>query len=106
VSAATNCVSANAICETEIRLTKYERGILDSVENDEWRRITDFENQAARYREAAKATRRHQDDDEKRSSLQSFFGVLKDSPLANKATDEELREVLAEERRKRYEDID
>jgi prevent-host-death family protein len=44
-------------------------------------------------------------DDEKRSSLQSFFGVLKDSPLA-KATDEELRGVLVEERRKRYENID
>ena len=88
-----------------MHLTKDEQDILDSVENGEWQRIPDFENQAAIYREAAKATLCHQDDDKKRSSLQSFFGALKDSPLAT-ATDEELREVLAEEKRKRYENID
>ncbi|MBT8420281.1 MAG: antitoxin [Gammaproteobacteria bacterium] len=37
-------------------LTKEEKEILDSVESGEWRRIPNFEQEAARYREIAKAT--------------------------------------------------
>nr|VFK59234.1 MAG: Predicted DNA binding protein, CopG/RHH family [Candidatus Kentron sp. TUN] len=39
-------------------LTKEEKEILDSVENGEWRRIPDFEQETTRYREIAKATSR------------------------------------------------
>ncbi len=41
-----------------MKLTKEEQEILDSVENGEWRRIPDFQREATRYREAARATLR------------------------------------------------
>jgi predicted DNA binding CopG/RHH family protein len=41
-----------------MKLTKEEQEILDSVEKGEWRRIPDFQREAARYREAARATLR------------------------------------------------
>nr|VFJ47101.1 MAG: Predicted DNA binding protein, CopG/RHH family [Candidatus Kentron sp. FM]VFJ47630.1 MAG: Predicted DNA binding protein, CopG/RHH family [Candidatus Kentron sp. FM]VFK07647.1 MAG: Predicted DNA binding protein, CopG/RHH family [Candidatus Kentron sp. FM] len=37
-----------------MKLTQEEKDILDSVERGEWRRIPNFEQQAVRYREAAK----------------------------------------------------
>ena len=36
-----------------MRLTKEEREILDSVENGEWSRITDFDDKALEIREVA-----------------------------------------------------
>ena len=39
-----------------MNLTKEEQEILDSVESDEWKRISDFEQEAASYRRAAQAT--------------------------------------------------
>ncbi len=41
-----------------MKLTAEEKGLLDSVEKDEWKRIPDFPREAARYREAARATLR------------------------------------------------
>ncbi|MDP8235811.1 MAG: hypothetical protein P9M08_05470 [Candidatus Erginobacter occultus] len=41
-----------------MKLTKEEQEILDSVENGEWRRIPDFQREAVRYQEAARATLR------------------------------------------------
>lgn len=41
-----------------MKLTKEEKGLLDSVERGEWRRIPNFNREAARYREAARATLR------------------------------------------------
>lgn len=41
-----------------MKLTKEEKDILDSVEKGEWKRIPDFRKEAARYREAARATMR------------------------------------------------
>jgi predicted DNA binding CopG/RHH family protein len=41
-----------------MKLTKEEQEILDSVENGEWRRIPDFQREAGRYQEAARATLR------------------------------------------------
>ena len=41
-----------------MKLTKEEKDFLDSVERGEWRRIPDFPREAARYREAARATLR------------------------------------------------
>ena len=41
-----------------MKLTKEEQEILDSVEKGEWRRIPDFQREAERYREAARATLR------------------------------------------------
>ncbi len=41
-----------------MNLTKEEKAILDSVERGEWKRIPDFEREAERYREAARATLR------------------------------------------------
>ena len=41
-----------------MKLTKEEQEILDSVEKGEWRRIPDFQREADRYREAARATLR------------------------------------------------
>lgn len=43
---------------TNVKLTAEEKGLLDSVEKDEWKRIPDFPREAARYREAARATLR------------------------------------------------
>lgn len=39
-------------------LTKEEKELLDSVEKGEWKRIPNFTKEAARYREAARATLR------------------------------------------------
>nr|VFJ96677.1 MAG: hypothetical protein BECKH772A_GA0070896_101083 [Candidatus Kentron sp. H]VFJ97228.1 MAG: hypothetical protein BECKH772B_GA0070898_101073 [Candidatus Kentron sp. H]VFK02748.1 MAG: hypothetical protein BECKH772C_GA0070978_101013 [Candidatus Kentron sp. H] len=39
-----------------MKLTQEEKEMLDSVERGEWRRIPNFEQEAARYREIAKAT--------------------------------------------------
>nr|VFJ59495.1 MAG: hypothetical protein BECKDK2373B_GA0170837_108311 [Candidatus Kentron sp. DK] len=39
-------------------LTKEEKEILDSVENSEWRRVPNFEQEAIRYRKIAEATLR------------------------------------------------
>lgn len=36
-------------------LTDEEKRILDSVERDEWRRVPDFDREAVRYGEAARA---------------------------------------------------
>ena len=41
-----------------MKLTKEEQEILDSVEKGEWRQIPDFQQEATRYREAARATLR------------------------------------------------
>ena len=41
-----------------MKLTKEEKAILDSVENGEWKRIPNFKKEAARYKEAARATLR------------------------------------------------
>ena len=41
-----------------MKLTKEEKGILESVEKGEWKRISNFKREAARYREAARATLR------------------------------------------------
>nr|VFK80146.1 MAG: Predicted DNA binding protein, CopG/RHH family [Candidatus Kentron sp. SD] len=39
-------------------LTKEEKEILDSVENGEWRRVPNFEQEAMRYQKVAEATLR------------------------------------------------
>lgn len=41
-----------------MKLTREEQELLDSVERGEWKRVADFEQEAARYREAARATLR------------------------------------------------
>jgi len=41
-----------------MKLTKEETEILDSVENGEWERISDFDSKAAEIREAAQSTLR------------------------------------------------
>jgi len=41
-----------------MKLTKEEKEILNSVERGEWKRIPDYKKEAARYREAARATMR------------------------------------------------
>ena len=41
-----------------MKLTKEEKDILKSVERGEWRRIPDFEKEAKRYQESARATLR------------------------------------------------
>lgn len=41
-----------------MNLTPEEKGLLESVENGEWRRIPDYVRESARYREAARATLR------------------------------------------------
>ena len=41
-----------------MKLTKEEKEILDSVERGEWKRIPNYKKEAARYREAARATMR------------------------------------------------
>ena len=41
-----------------MKLTKEEKDILESVERGEWKRIPNFKKEAARYREAARATLR------------------------------------------------
>ena len=41
-----------------MKLTKDEKDLLDSVEKGEWKRIPDFKQESARYREAARATLR------------------------------------------------
>jgi len=41
-----------------MNLTKDEKELLDSVERGEWKRIPNFKQEAARYREAARATLR------------------------------------------------
>ena len=41
-----------------MKLTQEEKSLLDSVERGEWKRIPDFQREAARYREAARATLR------------------------------------------------
>ena len=41
-----------------MKLTKEEKALLDSVEQGEWKRIPDFEQEAARYQAAARATLR------------------------------------------------
>ena len=41
-----------------MKLTSEEKSLLDSVEKGEWKRIPDFPREAARYREAARATLR------------------------------------------------
>ena len=41
-----------------MKLTKEEKDILESVERGEWRRIPDFEKEAKRYQEYARATLR------------------------------------------------
>ncbi len=41
-----------------MRLTKEEKEILDSVENGEWERISDFDSKASEIREAAQSTLR------------------------------------------------
>lgn len=41
-----------------MKLTKEEKDILKSVENDEWETIPNFKREARRYREAARATLR------------------------------------------------
>lgn len=48
-----------------MKLIEDEQRLLDSVERGEWKRISDFEREAERYRSAARATmqreRQHQD---------------------------------------------
>ena len=41
-----------------MKLTHEEKSLLESVERGEWKRIPDFPQAAARYREAARATLR------------------------------------------------
>ena len=41
-----------------MKLTKEEKDILKSVENDEWERIPNFKREAKRFQEAAQATLR------------------------------------------------
>ncbi len=41
-----------------MKLTKEEKDLLKSVERGEWRRIPDFEKEAKRYQESARATLR------------------------------------------------
>jgi len=41
-----------------MKLTKEEKEILDSVERGEWKRIPHYRKEAARYRDAARATMR------------------------------------------------
>lgn len=41
-----------------MKLTKEERDILESVERGEWNRVADSDLEAARYREAARASLR------------------------------------------------
>jgi predicted DNA binding CopG/RHH family protein len=41
-----------------MKLTKEEKGILDSVERGEWKRIPNFKREATRYKAAARATLR------------------------------------------------
>ncbi|MFH0787663.1 MAG: antitoxin [Pseudomonadota bacterium] len=41
-----------------MKLTKEEKDILESVERGEWRRIPDFDKEAKRYQEYARATLR------------------------------------------------
>ena len=41
-----------------MKLTQEEKGLLDSVEKGEWKRIPNFTREAVRYREAARATLR------------------------------------------------
>ena len=41
-----------------MNLTEEEKGILDSVEKGEWKRIPNFEKESARYMEVARATMR------------------------------------------------
>jgi len=41
-----------------MKLTKEEKEILDSVEKEEWIRVSDFDSEAAEIREAAKSTLR------------------------------------------------
>ena len=41
-----------------MKLTKEENDILESVERGEWKRVPNFKKEAARYREAARATLR------------------------------------------------
>jgi predicted DNA binding CopG/RHH family protein len=41
-----------------MKLTQEEKSLLDSVERGEWKRIPDFQQEAVRYRQAARATLR------------------------------------------------
>jgi len=41
-----------------MKLTQEEKGLLDSVEKGEWKRIPNFAHEAVRYRDAARATLR------------------------------------------------
>ena len=41
-----------------MKLTQEEKHLLDSVEKGEWKRIPDFQREATRFREAARATLR------------------------------------------------
>ncbi len=41
-----------------MKLTREEHELLDSVERGEWKRVAYFEQEAARYRKAARATLR------------------------------------------------
>ena len=41
-----------------MRLTREEQELLDSVEQGEWERVEGFEQEVARYREAARTTMR------------------------------------------------
>jgi predicted DNA binding CopG/RHH family protein len=41
-----------------MKLPAEEKDILDSVERGEWKRIPNYKNEVARYREAARATMR------------------------------------------------
>ena len=41
-----------------MKLTREEKSLLDSVERGEWKRIPDFQQEAGRYRQAARATLR------------------------------------------------
>lgn len=41
-----------------MKMTPEEKSLLDSVERGEWKRIPDFQQEAGRYRQAARATLR------------------------------------------------
>ena len=41
-----------------MKLTQEEKGLLDSVERGEWKRIPNFAREAVRYRDAARSTLR------------------------------------------------
>ena len=41
-----------------MKMTPEEKSLLDSVERGEWKRIPDFQKEAGRYRQAARATLR------------------------------------------------